>query len=93
LVSINDAPIPTAESSAKLIDLEGRLAQLQLAQDNQAHEIAALKQRSAAALQRWYSVDILQAGDYWAELEERVEEVEKHVRRASTMKDKNHSKG
>jgi hypothetical protein len=44
-------------------------------------------------LQRWYSVDILQAGDYWAELEERVEEVEKHVRRASTMNDKNHSEG
>jgi hypothetical protein len=53
---------------------------------SQLREIAALKQRSAAVLQRWYSVDILQVGECWADLEARVESVEQAVRRANSAK-------
>lgn len=43
--------------------------------------IASLKDRTAAILQRWYSVDVLQSGEYWAEVEARVNTTEQRMRR------------
>ena len=48
--------------------------------------MAALRERTAAVLQRWYKVDILRAGETWAELEGRIEGVEQKVRRAALAK-------
>ncbi|EDN95544.1 hypothetical protein SS1G_11422 [Sclerotinia sclerotiorum 1980 UF-70] len=45
-----------------------------------------LRQRTAAVIQRWYTVDVLRTGESWAELEERVQHVEQKVRRAIAMK-------
>jgi Fe2+ transport system protein B len=49
-------------------------------------DIADLRERSAAVIQRWYTVDILRAGESWAELEGRVEQVEQKVRRTALAK-------
>jgi uncharacterized coiled-coil protein SlyX len=86
LTSILDVPIPPAELSAQLIELVPRIAKLEALQASQNADIADLRQRSAAVLQQWYTVDILRAGDQWAELEERVETVEQKVRRATLAK-------
>jgi hypothetical protein len=69
-----------------LIDAAVRSAKIDLLQQSQLLEVAALKQRSAAVLQRWYSVDILQVGECWAELEARVEFVEQAIRRVNSAK-------
>jgi hypothetical protein len=55
-------------------------------QASQNADIAALRERSVAVIQRWYSMDILRSGDNWADLEGRVERVEQKVRRATLAK-------
>jgi hypothetical protein len=83
LTSILDVPITPAQTSAQLITLQPRIANveaLQLAHDS---AIAELRQRSAAVVQKWYSRDILQAGNSWAELVERVEQLEQRTRRTA----------
>lgn len=86
LTSILDVPIPPAELSAQLIDLVPRIAKVEALQASQAVDIAELRERSAAAIQRWYTMDILRMGDNWADLEGRVEGVEQKVRRAALAK-------
>lgn len=80
LVSIRDVPVPAAELSAQLIDLAPRIAKLESLQTAQDSDIAELRERSAAAIQRWYTVTILEAGESWANLESRVEQVEQKAR-------------
>lgn len=86
LTSILDVPIPPTELSAQLIDLQPRIAKVGALQAAQSADIAELRERSAAVIQRWYKVDILGAGDSWAELEGRVGQVEQKVRRAALAK-------
>ncbi len=85
-MSIHDTPVPPAESSIQLMDTRGRVAEVEVLQETQLREIAVLKERSAAVLQRWYSIDIIQAGECWADLEARVEHAERAVRRATSAK-------
>ncbi|KAB8295851.1 hypothetical protein EYC80_008673 [Monilinia laxa] len=86
LTSVLDMPIPSAELSAQLIDLQPRIAKIEALQMSQNAELSALRQRTAAVLQRWYTVDVLRAGESWAELEERVQQVEQKVRKATLIK-------
>lgn len=86
LTSILDVPVPPAELSAQLIELQPRIAKVETLQAAQNSDIAALRQRSAAVIQRWYAIDILQAGDSWAELEGRVEHIEREIKRAALAK-------
>lgn len=79
--------VPSAELSTKIISMKPQLARLEVLQDLQAREIAVLKQRSAAVLQRYYTLDILQAGEYWAEVEAKIEHAEQVVRRATRLKE------
>ncbi|MCJ1433489.1 hypothetical protein MMC27_002851 [Xylographa pallens] len=81
LTSIQDLPIPSAESSINLIALHPRLAKIQLLQDSQSQEIINLRLRTASVLQRWYEVGILASGECWTEWDERLMEVEKTLRR------------
>lgn len=83
LTSVLDVAIPPAELSAQLIDLQPRIAKAETVQTAQNSDIAQLRERSAAVIQRWYTNDILSAGDTWAELEGRVEQVEQRVRRVT----------
>jgi hypothetical protein len=86
LTSIRDVPIPPAELSAQLINLQPRIAKVEALQAAQNSDIAELRARSAAVVQRWYTLDILQAGESWAELESRVGQVEQKVRRTALTK-------
>ncbi|KAH6675125.1 hypothetical protein B0J14DRAFT_29477 [Halenospora varia] len=86
LTSINDTPIPPTQLSAQLIELQPRIAKIGALQVAQNAEVAVLRERSAALIQRWYTIDILGAGDSWAELEGRVGQVEQRVRRAALAK-------
>ncbi|KAE9365378.1 hypothetical protein N431DRAFT_387594 [Stipitochalara longipes BDJ] len=86
LTSILDVPVPPAELSAQLIDLQPRIAKFEALQAAQNADVVELRERSAAVVQRWYTVDILRAGESWAELEGRVEQVEQKVRRTALAK-------
>jgi hypothetical protein len=83
LISILDVPIPPAEASTQLINLQPRIAKLEAIQAAQSSDIAELRERSAAVIQRWYTQDILKVGDNWANLEGRVEQAEQTIRRVS----------
>ncbi|RDW62126.1 hypothetical protein BP6252_11559 [Coleophoma cylindrospora] len=87
LTSISDLPIPAASLSAQLVELQPRVAKIEALQMDQAADMAELRMRTAAVLQRWYAVDVLGAGDSWAELEDRVDWVEQRVRQVALTKD------
>lgn len=76
-----DVPVPPAELSTQLIDLQPRIAKVEALQAAQNADIAELRERSAAALQKWYRSDVLGAGEAWADVEGRVERIEQRVRR------------
>ncbi|KAI4275589.1 MAG: hypothetical protein LQ337_003101 [Flavoplaca oasis] len=82
LTSIHDLAIPSSSLSTSLISLQPRISKLQSLQKAQAKEMAALRARSAKAVQRWYELGVLGQGECWAEWEGRMEECEKKVRRA-----------
>ncbi|RAL14270.1 uncharacterized protein BO97DRAFT_341019 [Aspergillus homomorphus CBS 101889] len=88
LSSLNDLPIPDAEASASLIQLQPRLDQLSRIQDEQARQISELRVRSAKALQRWYEVALVSGGECWAEWEGRLEDVEREVRREEVVRER-----
>jgi hypothetical protein len=86
LTSIRDVPIPPAELSAQLINLQPRIAKVEALQASQNADIMELRERSAAVIQRWYTKDVLGAGEIWADLEGRVAVVEQKIRRATLAK-------
>lgn len=59
-----------------------RLEKLAEVQREQASEVAELRARSAVLIKRWMEVGVLGGGEVWSEWEERVEGVERGVRRA-----------
>ncbi|KAL4884176.1 hypothetical protein BJY04DRAFT_215606 [Aspergillus karnatakaensis] len=81
LTSLTDTPIPDAELSAALINLQPRMGVLSKVQEEQAREISELRVRSANAVKRFYELGVLGAGEVWGEWEGRVEGVERGVRR------------
>jgi len=85
LTSILDTPMPTADSSTQLILTQSRVAELDMLQESQMRDIASLKERSAAVLERWYSVDVLRIGECWADIESRVEQAEQAIRQAAIV--------
>ncbi|KFY81088.1 hypothetical protein V499_00126 [Pseudogymnoascus sp. VKM F-103] len=93
LTSIRDTPIPEAERSAKIIATRPQVSELEALQAAQTKTIASLKERTAAVLQRWYSVDILQSGEHWAEIEGRIDTMEQGVRRAEIARQEEEATG
>ncbi|EAU31430.1 predicted protein [Aspergillus terreus NIH2624] len=88
LTSLNDLPIPDAQTSAALIELQPRMDRLAQTQDEQAQAIAELRVRTARVLQRWYEVSLVSAGECWAEWEGRLEDVEREVKREEVVRER-----
>ncbi|RKF81197.1 putative nuclear distribution protein ro10 [Golovinomyces cichoracearum] len=88
LTSIFDLPIPPAELSAQLIELQPRISKIESIQANQKLEIVELQARSAALIEKWYMTNILQAGEAWAALETRLRQVEQKIRRVTFARSK-----
>lgn len=86
LTSIRDTPIPPAELSAELINLQPRIAKVEIVQASQDAEIRELRERSAVVIESWYRRDVIGAGEGWADLEGRVEAVEQRVRRVERVR-------
>ncbi|KAJ5851809.1 uncharacterized protein N7529_011194 [Penicillium soppii] len=81
LTSLNDLPVPDAQSSASLIELQPQMDRLAELQTAQAKQISELRVRSARVLQRWYEVGLVGSGEVWAEWEGRIEGVEREIKR------------
>ena len=81
LASIQDIPIPSTNASSALIGLGGQLKRVAVLQAAQSAQIADLRCRSVAVVERWYQLCILSGAKCWAEWEKRVGTVEQDVRR------------
>ncbi|KAF4971640.1 hypothetical protein FSARC_1587 [Fusarium sarcochroum] len=82
LTAIKDSPIPDPSESAALVALQDRMKAIEATQIAQAAEIADLRHRSEAAVRSWYETGVLDNSRTMANIESRVEVVERHVRRA-----------
>ena len=65
-----------------------QVQELAAVQATQLKTITAMKERTAALLERWYAVDILQTGEYWADVEGRIDHADQAIRRATLAKQK-----
>lgn len=81
-----DTPIPDAQQSAALAALAPRMRAVEALQRAQAVELGALRQRSEHVLRAWYEGGVLRYGDALADLEGRLEKVERGVRRVGRAK-------
>lgn len=88
LTSLNDLPVPDAQASASLVQLQPRLDQLARTQKEQVREISELRVRTARVLQRWYEVGLVGSGECWAEWEGRLEDVEREVKREEVVRER-----
>lgn len=88
LSSLKDLPIPDAQASIALIELQPRLQKLLAVQRQQALEMSELRTRSARLLQRWYELGVLGSSECWAEWEAQLEDVEREVKRNEVIRDR-----
>ena len=81
LTAINDSPIPDPAESASLITLTERMKAIEATQLAQAAEMAELRGESELALRSWYESGVLNTSNFVADVESRVSQVERQVRR------------
>ena len=70
--AIMDSPIPNPRTSTELIALIPRVNKIELLQEAQRAEIAALRKRSLDVLQRWYLVGVEGVNECFAEWDGRT---------------------
>lgn len=86
LQSLQETSVPDPTSASKLRELQPRIDKAAARQEQQANELAELRSRSAAAVERWYETGVLGMAERWAEWEERMRDVEIVVRRLEAVK-------
>lgn len=87
LTAIKDSPIPDPTESAALIALANRMKIIEATQLAQAAQVADLRRRSEAVVRAWYENNVLVSSQAMADMESRVEAVERVVRRAERQKE------
>lgn len=87
LTAISDTPIPDPSHSASLASLLPRMKGIEATQLAQTAEIAELRARSEAVVRQWYKHDIMGYSDFVASVEDRIERVERAVRRNEKARD------
>jgi hypothetical protein len=86
LSSLKDLTIPPAEASAKLLELQPRIDKVKEVQAHQLRQVAELRERTARIVEQWVSNGVVGSAEAWAEVESRVRDVEKDVRRIEHRK-------
>jgi len=86
LQSLQETTVPDPTSASKLRELQPRIDKAAARQEQQANELAELRSRSAAAVEKWYETGVLSMAERWAEWEERMRDVEIVVRRLEAVK-------
>ena len=81
-----DLRVPPLESFTGLASLHPSIDKLEQEYRAFEEEVASLRRRSAALLQRWYEVAVLAGGDCWVEWERRLERVEREIRRQEILR-------
>lgn len=76
-----DTPVPDPSVSADLISLIPRINTAEVTQQAQAAEIADLRKRSAALLERWYLLGVAGVNECFAEWDERTLGIDKILSR------------
>ncbi|EQL02476.1 nuclear distribution protein [Ophiocordyceps sinensis CO18] len=74
-------PVPDMSESTALVSMTERMKAIQAAQAAQAADMAELRRRSEVIIRSWYERSLLAGSRSMAEIESRVEGVERHVRR------------
>lgn len=87
LEAIHEIPVPSSERSLHVVALAPRTASLERVLERQADEIADLRERSAAALWRWYRINILAGGECSAEWEQRLAIAERTLTRLEKIRE------
>jgi hypothetical protein len=87
LISIEDTPVPDPAISASLVALLPRMRAVEATQKAQAADVADLRGRSERAVSTWYEQSVVGYGDFVAGVEQRVERVERGVRRVEKARD------
>lgn len=84
----SDTPVPDPKLSADLVALLPRLKGIEATQLAQEAEIAELRARSERVVRGWYEGRVVGYGGFVADIEGRVERVERKVRRAEALREK-----
>jgi hypothetical protein len=81
LTAIRDSPVPDLSESTSLIALSQRMRAVEATQLAQAAEMAELRRRSEVVMRSWYEGGVLRTSQVLADVEGRMERVERRVRR------------
>ncbi|ROW16452.1 hypothetical protein VPNG_02751 [Cytospora leucostoma] len=84
----SDTPVPDPKLSADLVALLPRMKGIEATQLAQEAEIAELRARSERVVRKWYEERVVGYGGFVADVEGRVERVERKVRRAEALREK-----
>ncbi|KAH7316643.1 hypothetical protein B0I35DRAFT_260104 [Stachybotrys elegans] len=87
LTAIQDSPIPDPSESASLLALADKMKALEATQTAQAAEMAELRRRSEVVMRTWYESEVLQTSQALADVERRMERVERWIRRLEHAKE------
>ncbi|ODA83624.1 hypothetical protein RJ55_02139 [Drechmeria coniospora] len=81
LTAIKDCPIPDASASTTLVSFEKRIKAIEATQLAQTADVAMLRRRSEAVVRSWYEGTLLSSSRSVAEVQGRMERVERQARR------------
>lgn len=82
LTAVKDCSVPDSSDSAQLINLTERMKAIETTQIAQMAEISELRQRSEAVMLSWYESGVLANSQSLANVESRVQGVEREIRRS-----------
>ncbi|CCU77481.1 nuclear distribution protein RO10 [Blumeria hordei DH14] len=87
LTSMADIPVPSADLSARLIELQPRISRIEAIQVSQHLELSHLRERSALLVEREHTMNVLRLGDAWATMETRIKRVERKLAAREKVKE------
>jgi hypothetical protein len=86
LSSLQTLQIPGAEQSANLVDLRPKIEILRNQQEDLQEQVRMLRERSARILQWWVEVGVVGMGGLWEDWVERIEDIDKTLKRWERQK-------